>query len=238
MSFSHTIWPPPSRTDLVPPGPRSETLALITKHHPVDTTLPADSIQSSLVLGEVTRALQQANSLSTWLVAHLADLLDKIEVVDAPEPGSEQLTLRDHFVLSYADGLLADASLWRIAVDYLATCGEVGRARMRQVVRGVDLEEPVGGEEGEMEVEGANGAESEGKGVRVVDDVIGVCAKHGLDEEMVAVCKAWSEVLIGEQRYGEAVAYCVKAGDPKRIARIAERVLDEYVTNSKHSSAQ
>lgn len=215
---------------------RSETLSLITKHHPVDTTLPADSIQSSLVLGEVTRALQQANSLSTWLVAHLADLLDKIEVVEAPELGSEQLTLRDHFILSYADGLLTDPSLWRIAVDYLATCGDVGRARMRQIVRTVDLEEPAGEAEGgeqEMEVEGVNGTAQEDKGVRVVDDVVAVCAKHGLEEEVVAVCKAWSEILIEQQRYGEAVAYCVKAGDAKRIARIAERVLDEYVTNGK-----
>jgi nuclear pore complex protein Nup85 len=182
--------------------------------------------------------LQQANAFSTWLVAHLADLLDKIEVVEAPEPGSEQLTLRDHFLLAYADGLLADPSLWRIAVDYLATCGEVGRARMRQIVRSVDLEEPEGAEEGEdkeMEVEGGAAAGEEVTRARVVDDVIAVCARHGLEDEIVAVCKAWSEILIGQQRYGEAVAYCVKAGDAKRIARIAERVLDEYVTNGKHN---
>ena len=110
---------------------------------------------------------------------------------------------------------------------------------MRQIVTTVDLEEPAGTDEGEdkgMDVEGGAGTGTDQvKGSNVVEDVIAVCARHGLDDELVAVCKSWSEVLIGQQRYGEAVAYCVKAGDAKRIARIAERVLDEYVTNGKHA---
>lgn len=32
-----------------------DTLALITKHHPVDGTLPSEVVQSSLILNDVAR---------------------------------------------------------------------------------------------------------------------------------------------------------------------------------------
>lgn len=105
--------------------------------------------------------------------------------------------MRDHFVLSYTDLLLADPSLWRVVVEYLSTCGEQGRGRMRLVLLGVDLEdnaedEKIGRavEEGGMEVDGGEiVAGKSGKKSKTVDDVLRVCAEQGLDEELRSVCK-------------------------------------------------
>ncbi|ORY69411.1 Nup85 nucleoporin-domain-containing protein [Leucosporidium creatinivorum] len=246
----------------VNPGGRREgvpaTLQLITKSHPVDSTLPSEAVQSSLILGDVPRALQQSNLLSTWLVAHLSDLLYHLGVLDSPPPSSSSSNsystdLRTHFLLSYTDLLQSDPTLWRVTVDYLAACGEEGRARMRGVLKGVELSseaaervgevEKSGAEEQGMDVEGASEKENadpeqrekENRQPSVVEEVLRVCSEQGLEEEMMSVCKVWSEQLIAQKRYGEAVSFCVRAGDSKRIARIADRVLEEYVVHGQES---
>lgn len=42
----------------------SETMARITRQHPVDTTLPVESVQASLILGDVPRVSSKFDSRS------------------------------------------------------------------------------------------------------------------------------------------------------------------------------
>lgn len=110
---------------------------------------------------------------------------------------------------------------------------------MSRVVLAVDLEEPApspADNEGmDVEGDGEQKAESRKSPHALVEDVLSACAQYGLEPEVVSICKTYSELLIEKQRYGEAVSFCVRAGDAKRIARIAERVLDEYVTNGQEA---
>lgn len=52
---------------------------------------------------------------------------------------SSELTLRQHYVLAYAEYLHTDPALWRITVDYMYSCGEVGREMADQVLMRVPL---------------------------------------------------------------------------------------------------
>ena len=52
---------------------------------------------------------------------------------------SSELTLRQHYVLAYADYLRADPALWRITVDYMYSCGEIGKEMGDQVLMRVPL---------------------------------------------------------------------------------------------------
>lgn len=149
-------------------------MSIITKHFPVDSTLPSDYAQHSLLTGSVERALQQSALISSWLVAHLADLLLKVGVLE-PDIDPSAVGLRDHFVLAYTDGVMADQGLWRIVVDYLSTCGVQGSARMSAVLMAVPLEVEADG--------GVAGASS------VVEDVLRLCSENGLEAEMRSVCK-------------------------------------------------
>lgn len=93
-----------------------------------------------------------------------------------------------------------------------------------------------------------------------IQDVLRVCAEQGLEHEMESICKVswccigparldpstltlihaqtYAEVLLSEKRYGEAIAFCMRARDQKRIARIADRVLAEYIQDGQSGSVR
>lgn len=170
--------------------------------------------------------------MSTWLVAHLADLLHKVGVIEADPTAT--VSLRDYFVLAYTDALSVDESLWRIVVDYLDSCGDEGRLRMERVLKGVKLGDK------------ASDDMSESEAAPNVEEVLRICAQYGLSDVANTICQvrplptvsradreqSYSESLIEQRRYGEAVSYCIRAADSKQqIARIADLILDEYVVN-------
>ncbi|KDE06351.1 hypothetical protein MVLG_03261 [Microbotryum lychnidis-dioicae p1A1 Lamole] len=201
-----------------------------------------EEVQYALFKGDVPRALKVVHRVSGWLAAHLSDLLDKVGVVQPPpldganDPDTEQTRLRDWFVIRYAEELWeADAGLWRVVVDYFGSgCGEEGRVRMGKVLRGVDIfTEPDEGKEIEGEGKGKGGDEEGNGKERLVEEVLATAAEHGLEEDVVEICKTYSEHLISLSRYGAALAFCIRSGDLKRVSRIADRILDEYLTNGQ-----
>ncbi|KAM0752697.1 Nucleoporin, Nup85-like protein [Meredithblackwellia eburnea MCA 4105] len=244
----------------------------VTQTLPIDSTLTEETILSSLMSGDVVRALQQSNMISLWLVAHLSDLLDKVGALPTstspppnslvpllphqelfssstasfsiPPPTPEEQSLRNYFTLSYTDALLADPGLWRIILDYLSSCGFEGRERMRRVVLSVRLDgvglddnkdrEGKGKQVDVMDEDGKENKEPRTSTSRA-EEVIQACVDHGLDEEMRKVCKIFAEQLICNKEYGAAIAFCVRAGDSKRVARIASRVLEEYIVNGQEA---
>ncbi|KAM0786288.1 hypothetical protein ACM66B_001767 [Microbotryomycetes sp. NB124-2] len=230
---------------LVNPGVRRSDLPsllnIVLKSHPIDSILPSEVAQTALVLGDVPRALQQANLVSTWLVAHLADLLDKLALVDHVADDAYALTLRDYFVLSYTDILQTDWTMWRVTVDYLGTCGVEGLARMAKVLESLPLDEAlvkaetlvVDAETSAMDVVEESTADKDEPKTSVAEDVIRVCVEYGLVEQMSTVCKAYAERLSEQQRFGEAIPFCVRAGDWKRIARISDRILETYIVEGQ-----
>ncbi|KAI5478837.1 nuclear pore complex protein Nup85 [Pseudohyphozyma bogoriensis] len=220
----------------VNPGERREdlpgTLKLILDHHPIDSTVNEEAVQSALIVGDVVRALQQSHLISFFLSSHLSDLLYHIGVVPSPPASLPTTGLRDYFLMSYAEELRADPELWRIVVEYFCEAGEEGRARAEKVLLAVDLDK--------VEVVAREGVVPAGEGQekverRTVEDVVRVASQQGMGEVVERVCKIYAEVLVGQKKYGEAISFCVRAGDQKRIARIAERMLDEYVENGQNS---
>ncbi|KAK4050234.1 hypothetical protein OIV83_003555 [Microbotryomycetes sp. JL201] len=230
-----TVWVNPGvrRSDL------PTLLNIVLKSHPIDSSLPSEVAQTALVLGDVARALQQSNLVSPWLVAHLSDLLDKLALVDGDD--SYDTSLRDYFVLSYTDILQADWTMWRVTVDYLGTCGSEGLARMTRVLESVPLDEaltrteaPIAEESG-MDVEDSADKDERARRTSVAEDVIRVSVEYGLDEQLASICKAYAERLSEQQRFGEAIPFCVRAGDWKRIARISDRILEAYVVEGQEA---
>ena len=49
------------------------------------------------------------------------------------------MSLRDEYILSYADYLHSDHGVWRITVAYMYTCGEIGQRRADEVLVRVPL---------------------------------------------------------------------------------------------------
>ncbi|BGP72989.1 hypothetical protein NBRC10513v2_006393 [Rhodotorula toruloides] len=246
--------------------------------HPVDQSLADEVAQSRLLKGDVSGVIKSlVEGGFGWLATHLADLLSHLhlQAFDLPPPRTtssssdpaieddEDLGLRDHLLIDYADRLTVDPGLWRVSCEYYASClsgVKRGRERARELIGGLELEGPgdvdlqgeakdVGKEkeaEG-MDVEGSTpaGAEekenvpaSASKRSKRVDELLLVCSALDLDDEFVAICQRYSNKVVedqkrGEKRFGEAVAYAVRAGDGRRVARIAEMVGEEYVNKDQ-----
>jgi nuclear pore complex protein Nup85 len=52
---------------------------------------------------------------------------------------SSCVSTRDEHILAYAEYLRSDPALWRVAVDYMYTCGEVGKQQADEVLLRVPL---------------------------------------------------------------------------------------------------
>lgn len=52
---------------------------------------------------------------------------------------SSGVSLRDHYILTYAEYLHSDPALWRITVDYMYSCGDVGKQQADEVLLRVPL---------------------------------------------------------------------------------------------------
>lgn len=124
---------------------------------PPDPTDAEDMVHASLFSGEPIEALQHASKLDCWLSAHIADVMEALQLIDS-SPNyeyvfclllwlctysilySSELSLRDQHILSYAEYLHSDPALWRIAVDYMYSCGDIGQRRADEVLLRVPLQ--------------------------------------------------------------------------------------------------
>ncbi|GAA5821729.1 hypothetical protein JCM11251_000992 [Rhodosporidiobolus azoricus] len=160
------------------------------------------------------------------------------------------LGLREHFLLDWAERLTVDEGLWRVSCEYWGACGEEGRRRARSLLKNLRLDDPTSsaqeapeGEVENMDVEAGEGEnygksrEEQGKGrkTRRVEEVLRVCADLGLEEEMVEICQSYAAHLTAEKRYGEAIAFSVRAADSRRIAEIAGLILEAYIEEGQDS---
>ena len=105
--------------------------------------------------------------------------------------------IRDQYVINYADYLHSDSGLWRLTVDYLCTCGDVGREIADEVLTRVPLnisdlvssstgKRPTGGVP--MEVE-SNIQDGSGDLSGVVKELNATCHDYHRERTRRTICK-------------------------------------------------
>ncbi|KAK4687468.1 nuclear pore complex protein Nup85, partial [Tremellales sp. Uapishka_1] len=199
-----------------------EILARITDRIPVDTTILEDSIQSSLCSGDIVKALMGCHDLDIWLAAHLGDIFDKLVLIPDDEERFET-SLRDYFLLEYTDLLQTNpksSALWRIICDYLSAAGEEGRNQLKSYILHVGL--------GSTDDEG--GEEAQYKHFMQIKDA---CVELKLEEEWKTISQVMADKLVRRGNLGMAATMSLQAEDGYALSRIAERILDSYITQGE-----
>ncbi|KAH9888788.1 Nup85 nucleoporin-domain-containing protein [Cubamyces lactineus] len=212
-----------------------DIVAQVLDEMPLDPTDREDMVHSALFLGRPTQALAEAAQLDIWLAAHLADLMEPIELIDS-EPDDSDLSSRQHYILAYAEYLRTDPALWRITVDYMYSCGPVGRGMADQVLMRVPLrlEAP----------KDADAAGEEAARIRaghlagVLKDVNETCFEHQREEIRRMVCRIAAQSFIREKAYGLAISYCTSAEDWAGLGRVVDLVLEEYIAQGPEQFAR
>ncbi|WRT67281.1 uncharacterized protein IL334_004248 [Kwoniella shivajii] len=224
-----------------------EVMAMILDKIPVDTTLQEDAIQSALCSAEIIKALMGCYDLDIWLSAHLGDLLDKLELVPDDEQRFE-IPLRDYFLLEYAEILQNNpkySAFWRVICDYLNYAGQEGRNRLKSHImrisisldstqkgktKQIDSQTAINQDEG-MDVEEEGESKEIQEAVRLLDEVRAACGEFKLEEEFKMISQILAGKLIRIGEYGMAASMSMMAGDGWALSRIAETILDAYISD-------
>ena len=96
-------------------------------------------------------------------------------------------SLRTHYVLEYAEYLHSDPALWRITVDYMYSCGEIGRGMADQILMRVPLRLQLPKDAAAAGEEAAR--IRSGQLVGVLKDVNETCYEHQREEVRRMVCR-------------------------------------------------
>lgn len=103
---------------------------------------------------------------------------------------SAELPIRIHFLLNYAEYLLVDSSLWRIAVSYMYECGEVGRLRADEVLLRIPLNLGIGKGKGRaIDREHAMDADDDDFVDERVKHVLEICKERGREGVRREICR-------------------------------------------------
>ncbi|WFC94038.1 hypothetical protein MBRA1_000665 [Malassezia brasiliensis] len=156
-----------------------EVVQFITDHLQPDGTLSSDMILVSLMRGDVTKSIKQCLPFDEWLAAHLGDLCSKALLLDESQQ-NDGAPLMDTVLFAWADTLLNEERLWRMALSYLAVVQTpAARSKMRGVLFSVPL----------METDDADAQ------FKQVEEVLGACIEYGMDDEVRIICKIADQML-------------------------------------------
>lgn len=202
----------------------------VTEQLPPDGTLDSDMILVSLMRGDVTKSIKQCIPYDEWLATHLGDLCSKAMLLEDSEMEDGE-SLLDSILFTWADTLLNEERLWRMALSYLAVVQTpAARSKMRGVLFSVPL----------VDIDDADAQ------FKRVEEVLGACIEYGMDDEVRIICKVrvpYSHQRLGHglmehKKYGLAIAYSVRARDARQVRKIADQILRDYVENGPEQFIQ
>lgn len=211
-----TLVHPAMRRDDLP-----EVLQTITDALPADGTLQHECILSALLRGDMVHCLKTCLSFDEWLAAHLGDYCDKAQLLDGAEPGTEEAqSLMEQILSTWANTLLKEERLWRMALSYLNVIqSPAARSQMRSILFDVPL----------LDIPTEPGTSEADAQLEKVEEVVSACIEYGMDDEVRLICRRLGHDLMERQKYGLAIAYSVRARDGRQVRVIADRMLHDYV---------
>ncbi|KAI0070891.1 hypothetical protein K474DRAFT_1669600 [Panus rudis PR-1116 ss-1] len=212
-----------------------DIVAEVQDELPPDPTDLEDAIQSALFSGNPRQAISDAANFDIWLGAHLADMMQGLKLIK-PEPDDSELSLRDRHIIAYTEYLRTDPSLWRLTVDYLRTCGEIGLEMADEILVRVPLKLEAPKSAGNLDVESAQ--IREGRLAGVLKEVLATCHDYQREGVRRMVCKIAAQTFLKEKEYGLAVSYYASAEDWPGLGRVVDRVLNEYTISGPVKFAQ
>ncbi|KAF8872834.1 nucleoporin Nup85-like protein [Gymnopilus junonius] len=210
-----------------------EIVSQVITDMPPDPTDPEDMVHVTLLAGQAVEALHHAHRLDCWLSGHLADMMAFVQLIENNVDEDLEMSLRDYYILAYADYLHSDPSLWRHTVDYMYSSSEIGQRRADEVLVRVPLQ--LQEQNSDRMVDSRIRA---GEIVGVLKAVNQMCLEYKRENVRRTVCRIAAQTLVSDKDYGLAVSYCTSAEDWRGLARIVDRVLDEYISEGPQKFCQ
>jgi len=124
---------------------------------------------------------------------------------------------------------MKNPALWRITVDYMYSCGDIGKSRADEILLRVPLR--LQEQNSDRKIDSRIRA---GDVVGALKDVNKTCFQYRRENVRRTVCRIAAQTLVSDKDYGLAVSYCISAEDWRGLGRVVDRVLDEYTSSGSH----
>ncbi|EGN95218.1 hypothetical protein SERLA73DRAFT_187558 [Serpula lacrymans var. lacrymans S7.3] len=206
-----------------------DVVAQVLEDMPPDPTNLEDMIYAALFSGDPSKALLHAAQLDPWLAAHLADIMEALSLIERDVNEDSGLTIREYYVLSYAQYLHSDPALWRLTVAYMCSSGRIGLHSADEILIRVPLRLQDKHRIGERD-KSVESARTRGLSA-LLKDVNETCFEYRREDVRRVVCRMAAQTFVQEQEYGLALSYCSSAEDWAGLGRVVDRVLEEYIAN-------
>lgn len=163
----------------------------------VDRTLPAEDACAALCEELVPKAITKARAVDLSLATHLADLLDKLEVLDDIRSGDLDLTIREVLSLALGDACIAEPEGWKAAITYWKACGDAGLDSIQQIIVRIFAR-----------------SQSE------VDEILDICNDLNLSDEASTIESSWARRLEGTGNLNDAINSFDRVNNAPQIDRL------------------
>ncbi|CAG7850039.1 SubName: Full=Uncharacterized protein {ECO:0000313/EMBL:CCA72786.1} [Serendipita indica DSM 11827] len=222
------IWVHPRMTRHDLPSIASEVI----EEMPVDPTDPEELLQAALFQKDIVKAASHANDVDIWLVAHMMDILESLSLPEA----SVVSRLQKYYIITYAEQLMSDPSMWRIAIAYLSYCGIRGMGVANELLlrlpfRIANIDLP------------ANHKYPDSLTVFVgkqtlpmaeLDDILETCRRHGLKQAEETIVRVVAQKLSALRLYGKAIEYLARTLDVRALMKVLQLLSNEYLVHGAH----
>lgn len=163
----------------------------------VDRTLASEDACAALCGELIPKAITRARAVDLALATHLADMLDKVEVLDDIRSGDLDLTIREVLALAQGDACIAISGTWRAAITYWKAAGDAGYDSIQQVLVRVSVDTQA-----------------------TVDDLLSICNDLDLLDEAAEIESIWARKLEDQGKYYEAIVAYDRADSRTQIDRL------------------
>ncbi|KZS94585.1 hypothetical protein SISNIDRAFT_426911 [Sistotremastrum niveocremeum HHB9708] len=182
---------------------------------------------------DLPKALDIAMQLDPWLGAHLADILQNQELLDAQADDDTGVSLRDQCVFEYAESILSDPGQWMIAVAYMQSCGPVGLRMADEILLRTPLDFDAVGVNKDPQTVDSRGddvtMDNSDQPTVISSHVLRLAQEHNREWVIATVTRIAARQLADRGRLGEALSYSLTSGDRQGIDRVVNQVMENYL---------
>ena len=113
-----------------------------------------------------------------------------------------ELSVRDFYIVSYAEYLQTDPALWRLTVSYLSTCGEIGKGMADEVLLRVPLRlekktsEPENHPRNVTDLDDNMDQDDQDDLSDIVKELSATCFEYRREETRRMICKVWCFAIV------------------------------------------
>ena len=160
-----------------------------------------------LLSGNVAQFINKVESIDTWFPLHALDILRFAAPESLPINALDHAasyTLRESYIMGYAQPLCASPLFWRIGVDYLSYAENIGLAMIERVLPRVHV------------------WSSLGLDYDTVSSILQVCDNLQLSDLKRSICRTVGKALENKRDFSAAISFYVQGGADSRIRRLVE----------------